>query len=144
MVLAPLAATTLGSPRLAAPERLPQFGPANSCRYGGAPWGTPRQASESRVRSEQEARATLDKTWSEILPADGRNCSLLVSTGGPPTCVELLSCIEMARDARAYRQRRAKSAAEPPPVVAAPRTPPRSKAPHLERSVGTRQREAAS
>ena len=141
---AALAALAIGSPLLAAPERPPQFDPVTSCQSGGALWGTLRQASDSCMRSEQEARATLEKSWNEILPADRTHCSLLVSTGGPPSYVELLSCVEMAREARAYREQRARTAAEPPPVVAAPRTPSKAKAPHRERNVGTRDREAAS
>jgi hypothetical protein len=112
-----LAAMTLGSPLTAAAERLPQFDPVRSCQSGGTLWGTPRQASESCVRSEQEARATLEKSWNEIFPADRTHCSLLVSTGGPPSYVELLSCVEMTREARAFRELRAKKAAESRDVV---------------------------
>lgn len=133
---AALAAMTLGSPLMAAPERLPQFDLVKSCQSGGALWGSPRQASESCVRSEQEARTTLEKSWSEIIPADRMNCSLLVSTGGPPSYVELLSCVEMAREARAFREQRAKKAAEPP-VVVAPRTMLKSRQSQLERHTGT-------
>ena len=141
---AALAAMTLGSRLLAAPERLPQFDPVKTCRSGGTLWGTPRQAAESCVRSEQEARATLEQSWNEILAADRGNCSLLVTTGGQPSYVELLSCVEMAREARAYREQRAKNAAEPPRAADAPRSAPKSKARQSERNVGTHQLEPAS
>jgi hypothetical protein len=136
MLAAALATMTLGSPLLAAPDRLPQFDPVKICRSGGALWGTPRQAAESCVRSEQEARAVLENSWNEILPADRTHCSLLVSTGGPPSYVELLSCVEMAREARAFRELRAKKTAEPA-VVVAPRTVPKPKQSRLERHTGT-------
>lgn len=131
-----LATMTLGSPLLAAAERPPQFDPIRTCQSGGTLWGTARQASESCVRSEREARATLEKSWNEIFHADRTNCSLLVSTGGPPSYVELLSCVEMAREARAFREQSAKKAAEPPAVVAPP-TAPKSKQSQIDRRVGT-------
>jgi hypothetical protein len=133
---------TLGSPLMAAPERLPQFDLVKNCKSGGALWGTPRQASDSCVRSEQDARATLEKSWNEIFPADRNNCSRLISTGGPPSYVELLSCVEMAREARAFREQRAKQA-EPPDLVA-PRSAPKSKLLQLERRVDTVRTDASS
>ena len=143
-MLATFAVLMLVSPLLAAAERLPEFDPVNSCRSGGALWGTPRQATESCVRSEHEARTMLEKSWNELLAADRTNCSRLITTGGQPSYVELLSCVEMARDARAYREKRAKNAAEPPPVVTAPPTVPKSEVPHIERRAGTLDRERTS
>ena len=140
---AALAAMTAWSPLMAAPERPPQFDLVKSCQSGGALWGSPRQASESCVRSEQEARTTLENSWNEIFLADRTHCSLLVSTGGPPSYVELLSCVEMTREARAFREQRATKAAEPP-VVVAPRTVPKSKQSRLERPAGTACRPASS
>ncbi len=146
MAATAIAALTLGANLVGAAERLPQFDLVQVCKSGGALWGTSRQASESCVRSEQEARTTLEKSWNEIVLDDRKNCSLLVSTGGPPSYVELLSCVEMARQARAYRDQRTKHAAEPPAVAIAPapRKVPQSKQPRLERDVGTTRLEAAS
>lgn len=98
--------------------------------------GSPRQATESCLRSEEQARDLLVKSWDEIAAGDKTGCSRLVRTGGQPSYVELLSCVEMARDARAYRGQSAKKTAEPS-VVVAPRTVPKSKQPRLERHAGT-------
>jgi hypothetical protein len=49
---------------------------------------------------EITAQDTLRQNWSKYAAADRRDCIGMVTTGGPPSYVELLSCVEMLRDAR--------------------------------------------
>ena len=48
---------------------------------------------------EGKAQDLLTKNWSQYRPADKTQCVGMVSKGGPPSYVELLSCIEIMRDA---------------------------------------------
>jgi hypothetical protein len=49
---------------------------------------------------EITAQDTLRQNWSKYAAADRRDCIGMVTTGGPPSYVEPLSCVEMLRDAR--------------------------------------------
>lgn len=49
---------------------------------------------------EQGARDQLIKDWNEYPAADRSNCTSLTSTGGLPSYVELLTCLELASYAR--------------------------------------------
>lgn len=49
---------------------------------------------------EKSARDSLAKEWGTFSPPDRTSCVRLSTTGGTPTYTELLTCLEMARDAR--------------------------------------------
>jgi hypothetical protein len=51
-------------------------------------------------RDEQDARSKLEKDWSQYSAAQQRQCDGLVTTGGAPSYVELLTCLEMAKQAK--------------------------------------------
>ena len=50
--------------------------------------------------SEQAARSQLEKDWSQYSKAQHSQCDGLVTTGGAPSYVELLTCLEMAKQAK--------------------------------------------
>ena len=50
--------------------------------------------------SEQAARDTLVKQWKNFCAADRESCYRLTTIGTPGTYTELLTCLEMKRDAR--------------------------------------------
>ena len=50
-------------------------------------------------QDEETARATLGKVWAQYTTAQRRDCVQLTSLGGPPSYVEVLTCLEMAKDA---------------------------------------------
>jgi hypothetical protein len=52
------------------------------------------------MSSENNARDQLAKEWSSFLAADRANCLTLTTTGTTGTYTELLTCLEMYRDAR--------------------------------------------
>jgi len=70
------------------------------------------------VQSEQQVREQLKKEWSTFSAADKQHCVTLAKTGGESSNTELLTCLEMARDVRAFR-----SAAATPSQAAATRAP---------------------
>jgi hypothetical protein len=53
------------------------------------------------LRSENEARATLVEQWSSFPVPDRGLCTQTATMGGTASYVELLTCLEMRRDARA-------------------------------------------
>jgi hypothetical protein len=56
----------------------------------------------SCMRDENEARDQLAKEWAQFSPGDQKSCTLITKTGGIPSYVELLVCLEMNRDAKDY------------------------------------------
>jgi hypothetical protein len=52
---------------------------------------------------ETTAQDTLKQNWSKYAASDKNDCVGMVTTGGPPSYVELLSCVEILRDARNIR-----------------------------------------
>jgi hypothetical protein len=52
---------------------------------------------------ETAAQDTLKQNWSKYSAADKSECIGMVKTGGPASYVELLSCVEILRDARNIR-----------------------------------------
>src|SRR6266851_4829515 len=56
------------------------------------------------MRDEGAAQDLLTKNWSQYLPADKTLCVGMVSKGGPPSYVELLSCLEIMKDAAAVHK----------------------------------------
>jgi hypothetical protein len=56
------------------------------------------------MREEGAAQDSLTKNWSQYLPADKTLCVGMVAKGGPPSYVELLSCLEIMKDAAAIHK----------------------------------------
>jgi hypothetical protein len=55
---------------------------------------------EACLADENQALNTLKQNWSKYVAGDKTLCIGMESTGGPASYVELLSCIEVNRDAR--------------------------------------------
>jgi hypothetical protein len=56
------------------------------------------------LQSEQRARDLLVKEWASFPASDQRECTELVTKGGPPSYVELYTCLEMSREAARLRR----------------------------------------
>jgi hypothetical protein len=50
----------------------------------------------SCMRDEQTARVTLLKEWSQFVPSDRARCQQIEESGGAPSYVELLTCLQEA------------------------------------------------
>jgi len=56
---------------------------------------------EACMKDEQNARAQLAATWDRFAGPQRDNCVQTENnTGGPPSYVELLTCLQMAQDAK--------------------------------------------
>jgi hypothetical protein len=51
-------------------------------------------------RDEITARTTLEKEWSQFTPSDKARCGRLVTLGGGPSYVDLLTCLELAKQVK--------------------------------------------
>jgi hypothetical protein len=59
---------------------------------------------EACMSDERAARDQLTQNWSKYAPADKTQCVGMAKTGGPASYVELLSCLEIMRDAKSIRE----------------------------------------
>jgi hypothetical protein len=55
------------------------------------------------MNDENAALDTLKKSWSQFASADKSQCVGMVKTGGPPSYVELLSCLELMKSVAEIR-----------------------------------------
>ena len=80
-------------------DSVPKFDVERTCR-AAAVSGVPGRDSTSCHRDEQDARSKLEQDWSQYSAAQRSECDGLVTTGGAPSYVELLTCLEMAKQAK--------------------------------------------
>lgn len=50
-------------------------------------------------RDEETARAKLEQVWTQYTASQRAHCMQLTTLGGSPSYVEVLTCLEMAKDA---------------------------------------------
>jgi len=60
-----------------------------------------REGFNACMKDEQDARTRIASQWETFLASDRASCTQNETTGGSPSDVELLTCLQMARDARA-------------------------------------------
>ena len=89
-----LASTVAGSE-----IRVPFINFEMSCRAAVKASAGIAQSIDACRRSEEEARETLRKQWTSFAGPDRQSCYRLTTTGTSGTYTELLTCLEMRRDA---------------------------------------------
>jgi hypothetical protein len=62
--------------------------------------GSSARDAASCKRDENKARGQLAKEWRQFTPSDQQLCTSETKTGGTPSYVELLVCLEMIREAK--------------------------------------------
>ena len=102
----PFAAFALGSSLITMAADVPTLKVEPSCKAAGAQGLMMGRTTESCMNDEKAAREDLVKNWSSFSGDDRTHCLSMVSTGGGPSYVELLSCLEMSRDAKKIAQGR--------------------------------------
>jgi hypothetical protein len=75
-----------------------QVGP--SCEAAGRGSVVLGRDKKACLSDETTAQDTLKKNWFKYSAADKTQCVGMATTGGPASYVELLSCLEIMRDAR--------------------------------------------
>lgn len=89
LVAAPLVVHVAGPPP-------PTFNVDVMCRGAAELAVSPGRTSEACKNDEMSARDAIVKKWTDYASADREHCSRTASLGGPPSYVELLTCLEMA------------------------------------------------
>src|SRR5947209_3392618 len=95
-----IAALMLGfSTAIALADSPPKLDVGPTCNAAAPAAITVGRTKESCLADEHAAESTLAENWSKYNVADKTQCTWTVKLGGPPSYVELLSCIEVLRDA---------------------------------------------
>ena len=89
----------LGSQIVLAANAVPKIDIGRSCQSAGAAAGAATRDKTACEEDENKARATLEKEWSQFTPSDRTRCAQLITVGGGPSYVELLTCLELAKQA---------------------------------------------
>jgi len=118
-MMLPLAALALGSqlafgspPITAVADSPPNLAVDQNCRTQAKhtdSLGGGKDVFDSSVascmRSEHTARDKLRSEWTQFTPATRERCTATSTMGGMPSYVELLTCLEMDKQARELEQR---------------------------------------
>jgi len=88
-----------------AADSVPKFDVERTCQPATAAASLPGRASAACQRGEQDARSILQKDWTQYSATDQTRCTGLVTKGGAPSYVELLTCLETAKQARDVREK---------------------------------------
>jgi hypothetical protein len=94
----------LGSHIMLVADRVPQLDANVSCRSAGATSvmgpGSGTRSVQACEQDEKDARTKLEQEWGMFSAAEQARCTRLTTLGGSPSYVELLTCLEMAKDAQ--------------------------------------------
>jgi hypothetical protein len=81
-------------------DRAPQFNTEPTCRGAATASTAIRSDRDVCMQKEKDARAELDRQWAGFPAPDRSRCVEGTAAGGIPSYVELLTCLEMAKQAR--------------------------------------------
>jgi hypothetical protein len=82
-------------------DRVPEFNVDPVCRAAATAEVAPNRNADACKRDELAARSKLNDQWGQYAPAQQAHCVSLSKVGGSPSYVELLTCLEMAKAAKA-------------------------------------------
>jgi hypothetical protein len=78
----------------------PTFNTEPTCRGAATASSAIRSDRDVCMQKEKAARDEIDKQWTGFAVADRARCVEGTRAGGIPSYVELLTCLEMAKEAR--------------------------------------------
>jgi hypothetical protein len=101
VMAAALAAASLGAlVSGAVADEVPTYDVRKSCKVDLQSYST-AQTNSGCLADEQSARATLVSQWTQFTSESRSRCSQMVgSAAGPQSYVELLTCLQMAKDVK--------------------------------------------
>jgi hypothetical protein len=100
-----LLALSLGLPTaMAHADNPPKLNVTPSCEAAARGAISAGRDKDACLADEHAAENLLTQNWSTYNAADKTQCVGNVRTGGPASYVELLSCLEIMRDAKAIRE----------------------------------------
>jgi hypothetical protein len=87
----------LASHVVMAADAVPKFDVDRTCRPAAAAGILPGRDSSSCQRDENDARTKLEQDWTHYSTAQRAQCAGFASLDRAPSYVELLTCLEMAK-----------------------------------------------
>ena len=100
MVLPLLFPAMLGAQLVFVADEVPRLNVEPGCRAAAESAVGPGRNANSCQDDENRARDQLAKEWGQFPGPDKSRCMRLAGLGGQPSYVELLTCLEMARDVK--------------------------------------------
>ena len=82
-----------------AADRVPELNIEPGCKAAAAAAVTPNRDASACKRDELGARDKLKQDWAKYTSGQKTRCVSLSKLGGFPSYVELLTCLEMAKEA---------------------------------------------
>jgi len=79
---------------------MPKFDIERTCAPAAAAAVSPGRDASACQRDEQDARSKLEKDWSQFSAAQCSQCAGFVALDRAPSYVELLTCLEIAKQAK--------------------------------------------
>jgi hypothetical protein len=83
-----------------AADTIPKFDVERTCRPASAAAVLPGRDSTACQRDERDARGKLEQDWARYNAAQKRQCAGFAALDRAPSYVELLTCLEMAKQAQ--------------------------------------------
>jgi hypothetical protein len=83
-----------------AADRVPTLNIEPSCRAAVSSAAIAGRDENSCKQDELAARGRLEQDWGQYSARERSHCTQLSTLGGAPSYVELLTCLELSRDAR--------------------------------------------
>lgn len=100
-MMVPIATVLAAHLVIAVADRIPKFDITATCRAAEASAARAilGNDAESCANDERDARDALAKEWTKFSAANRISCTQLSMTSTEPSYVELITCLEMTRDA---------------------------------------------
>ena len=77
-------------------DQVPKFDVERTCRSAAAV-GLPGRNTAACQRDENDARIKVEQVWTQYKQAQRRECAVFVGIDRAPSYVELLTCLEIAK-----------------------------------------------
>jgi hypothetical protein len=89
-------------------DKVPRFDIARGCRLDNAASSslTEEQPLNKCISDEQHALQQLQTQWSEFATSDRASCTTETTSDDTPSYVELLTCLQEAREARGQQPKK--------------------------------------
>ncbi len=90
-----------GTYLILAADKMPEFSMEPTCRAAATTGVRTSGANDDTAckRSEQDARGKLEQSWGQFSASERGHCVRLATRGGAPSYAELLTCLEMSKQA---------------------------------------------
>jgi hypothetical protein len=83
-----------------AADSVPKFNVERTCRPAAAVAILPGRDASACQHNENDARTRLEQDWTQYSAAQRRQCAGFAALDRAPSYVELLTCLEMAKQAK--------------------------------------------